>query len=316
MADTIDIQALITAVDTADSVDTLVDAVEAIAQTGAVEAMPTLLAALNFNNPGAAVAAVDGFIQIGEPAVEPLLTLLDNQNYGARAWALRALAGIGDPRALALLIETAKDDYALSVRRAATRGLGTIRWHLVAPDHMSEQQRLVLETLTLVAQDSEWVVRYAAIAGLQSLAESLAATQPEVVPHILGTLQAIARKDEDVGVRSRAQMAQQQLSKLAQSILFLDDSDDSGPGANTDWQATLDQLYRRKSDERKPQSREGDPKNYRAVVSQLNLTPKKKQASAQWCQMGLPRWSHIWMPIFQRWRKISPLSTQRQQVSL
>ena len=89
MSDTTEIQNLIAAVDAADSVDTLVDAVEALAQTGVVEAMPTLLAALNFNNPGAAVAAVEGFILIGEPAVVPLLALLDNQNYGARAWALR-----------------------------------------------------------------------------------------------------------------------------------------------------------------------------------------------------------------------------------
>ena len=294
MPDTPDIQALIAAVDAAESVETLVDAVEDIAQTGDIEALPTLLAALNFNNPGAAVAAVEGFILIGEPAVEPLLNLLDNHNYGARAWALRALAGIGDPRALSILLDTAKNDYALSVRRAAARGLGTVRWHLVPPQELGDRQQAVLETLTQVSQDPEWVVRYAAIAGLQSLAESLAATQPGVVPQILEVLHHAARQDEDQGVQARAKMAQQLLSKLAQSILF---SDDSGPGSappQTDWQQTLEQLYRRKSDERKPESPEGDPSRFRAVVSQLNLQSKKKRRhlspQGQRLLLGLRRW--------------------------
>ena len=288
-----DIQDLIAAVDAADSVETLVDAVEAVAQTGAVEALPTLLAALNFNNPGAAVAAVDGFILIGEPAVEPLLALLENQNYGARAWALRALAGIGDPQALDLLIQTAQADYALSVRRAAARGLGTIRWHWVPADQMQTKQQAVLETLGSVTRDPEWVVRYAAIAGLQSLAESLAATQPQVLPQILEQLQAIATEDEDPSVRARARMAQQQLSKLSKSILWSEDAGDSGAGVKTDWQMTLDQLYRRKSDERQPPPREGDPNRYRAVVSQLNLAPKKKRRP-----QGIPLQMPLgWMPL-------------------
>lgn len=272
-----DIQALIAAVDAADSVETLVDAVEALAQAGSVAALPTLLAALNFNNPGAAVAAVDGFILIGEPAVEPLLELLDNQNYGARAWALRALAGIGDPRALDLLLTTAKEDYALSVRRAAARGLGTIRWHLVSPQDIGDRQRQVLETLAMVAQDPEWVVRYAAIAGLQSLAESLAATQPTVLPAILKQLQGVSQTDTDPSVRARARMAKRQLSKLSQSILWSEESEDPPTGGTGNWKQTLDQLYRRKSDERKPKGQAGDPANYRAVVSQLQFSPSKKK---------------------------------------
>ena len=286
-----DIQALIAAVDAAESVETLVDAVEAVAQTGSVEALPTLLAALNFNNPGAAVAAVDGFILIGEPAVAPLLDLLENQNYGARAWALRALAGIGDPRALDLLITTAQDDYALSVRRAAARGLGTIRWHLVPPEQMGDRQRQVLEALAVIVQDPEWVVRYAAIAGLQSLAESLAATQPTIVPQIVTQLQDLMRTDADAGVRARAQMAQQQLSKLSRSILWSDDeSGGSPPATQADWQETLARLYQRKSEERKPPGRAGDPANYRAVVSQLQQESSKKK---RWFRLRLRRWRWI-----------------------
>ncbi|HLO48947.1 MAG TPA: HEAT repeat domain-containing protein, partial [Kamptonema sp.] len=82
---------LIRAVETADSAAGLLNAVKALAETNSESAIPTLIAVLGYNNPGAAVAAVDGLIQIGEPAVLPLLEQLDGYNYGARAWAIRAL---------------------------------------------------------------------------------------------------------------------------------------------------------------------------------------------------------------------------------
>jgi phycocyanobilin lyase subunit beta len=119
-------QQLINAVEEADSSAKLLQAVQNLAAASLEESVPTLIAALGYNNPGAAVAAVDGLVQIGEPAVKPLLELLDNYNYGARAWAVRAMAGIGDPRGLNTLLDAAKNDFALSVRRAAARGLGTI----------------------------------------------------------------------------------------------------------------------------------------------------------------------------------------------
>ena len=102
----------------------LADAVKTLAEAQILETAPELIRALNYNTPGAAVAAVDGLIGIGKPAVLPLLELLSDDNYGARAWALRALSGIGDPRSLPQLLDTAKNDFALSVRRAAAKGLG------------------------------------------------------------------------------------------------------------------------------------------------------------------------------------------------
>jgi phycocyanobilin lyase beta subunit len=135
------VQQLISAVEEADSSAKLVEAVQNLASSGSEEAVPTLIAALGYNNPGAAVAAVDGLIEIGEKAVKPLLQLLDNYNYGARAWAVRALAGIGDPRGFNTLLDAAKNDFALSVRRAAARGLGTIHWQ-----QMSSEQRSNLPT--------------------------------------------------------------------------------------------------------------------------------------------------------------------------
>ena len=62
--------------------------------------------------------------RIGKEAVEPLLSSLDAHNYGARAWAVRALAGIGDVRGLDVLEDALSHDIGPSVRRAAARGLG------------------------------------------------------------------------------------------------------------------------------------------------------------------------------------------------
>jgi len=95
-------------------------------------AIACLVEVLGFNNPGAAVAAVDGLIALGAPAVEPLLQRLDPRNYGARAWAVRALAGIGDVRGLELLEEALASDVGPSVRRAAACGLGNLRLDALA----------------------------------------------------------------------------------------------------------------------------------------------------------------------------------------
>ena len=101
---------LIEAVDKADSADKLLEAVENLADAVSEAAIPTLIQVLGFNNPGAAVAAVDGLIKIGDPVVKPLLDSLDDYNYGARAWSLRVFAGVGDPVALDLLIKATITD--------------------------------------------------------------------------------------------------------------------------------------------------------------------------------------------------------------
>ncbi|NET36227.1 MAG: HEAT repeat domain-containing protein, partial [Cyanothece sp. SIO1E1] len=125
---------LIHAVDVADSADLLLEAVENLAAARLEAAIPTLIATLSYNNPGAAVAAVEGLIDLGTPAVPALMEQLDRHNYTARAWAIRALAGIGDPRGLVTLLEAATTDFSLSVRRAAARGLGMIKWHWFPDD--------------------------------------------------------------------------------------------------------------------------------------------------------------------------------------
>ncbi|MEH2144083.1 HEAT repeat domain-containing protein [Nostoc sp.] len=204
---------LIRAVEEADSSDRLLDAVQELGAAGIEEAVPTLIAALGYNNPGAAVAAVDGLIAIGEVAVPPLLELIDDYNYGARAWALRALAGIGDVRALDTLLEAAKNDFSLSVRRAAARGLGTLRWHQVPPEKLESVQTQVLEALLLISQDPEWVVRYAAVTSLETLAVAIAVTSPDQASRITNQLEHLLDTDADLGVRTRVKFAQEKIQQ-------------------------------------------------------------------------------------------------------
>ena len=194
---------LIEAVDKADSAEKLLEAVEDLADAVSVEAIPTLIQVLGFNNPGAAVAAVDGLIQIGDPAVQPLLDSLDDYNYGARAWSLRVFAGIGDPVALDLLLKAAVTDFSQSVRRAAARGLGIIQWDKLPPDQVTKAQQSALQTLLMATEDGEWVVRYAAIAGLQSLGKN----QPDFIDQIKIKLQALCDREQETGVKARAELA-------------------------------------------------------------------------------------------------------------
>jgi phycocyanobilin lyase subunit beta len=197
---------LIATLDAADSAQRLLDATVAIAAVQSIEAIPTLVKVLGYNNPGAAVAAVDGLIQLGEPAATALIALLDGYNYGARAWALRALAGIGDPRSFDLVVATAREDFSQSVRRAATRGVGSVQWHQVEdPTQRQSMQHKARQTLMqILQQDHEWVVRYAALTALEQLSRSL---DRRSVTDIRDRLASICHEDEALIVRSRAQLA-------------------------------------------------------------------------------------------------------------
>lgn len=118
--------ARIAALQQAGSALALLQATQELASCADASAAPVLVEVLGFNNPGAAVAAVEGLISLGTAAVDALLQL-DPENYGARAWAVRALAGIGDVRGLELLLDALGSDVAASVRRAAAKGLGQLQ---------------------------------------------------------------------------------------------------------------------------------------------------------------------------------------------
>jgi phycocyanobilin lyase beta subunit len=197
---------LIQAVESADSKGTMVVAVHNLAAAHDVAAIPTLITVLGYNNPGAAVAAVDGLASLGSAAVPALLEQIDGYNYGARAWAIRALALIGDPRALPVLLDTARGDFALSVRRAAARGLGAIAWSKLSADQATTSQAEARAVLTAATQDPEWVVRYAAVAGLHGLAAALIDPTTQR-PLLLAALKQAFQHDETPAVQARARLA-------------------------------------------------------------------------------------------------------------
>ena len=164
------IDGLMQAVELADSADALVLATRSLAASRQAAAAPTLVQVLGYNNPGAAVAAVEGLIALGVEAVPALLDQLDPRNYGARAWAVRALAGIGDVRGLAVLEDALATDVGPSVRRAAARGLGQLHLNGLPAEQQSTIRERCLLALEAATGDGEWVVRYAVAAGLESLA--------------------------------------------------------------------------------------------------------------------------------------------------
>lgn len=260
------LSALIDAIDRADSAIALTDAVQALADACLTEAVPTLVEALSYNNPGAAVAAVDGLVQLGEPAVAGLLEQLDLNNYTARAWAIRALAGIGDPRGLVTLLGAATADISMSVRRAAARGLGKMKWHWF-PEHLLEvAQAEALEALLFVAQsDEEWVVRYAAIVGLETLSKALATVQVDWQEQIQDLFAERATQDLSGAVRARSLRAQQYLREEAPFLEEAPPQDQRYAPSINEWEQILDKLYKRKGEERAVLS-EGDPAKYRQLL--------------------------------------------------
>ena len=198
----------------ADTSEGLLNAVKELAASCHHAAIPTLIEVLGYNNPGAAVAAVEGLIQLGEVTVPYILKQLDSYNYGARAWAVRALAGIGDHRALALLLDSVEHDFSPSVRRSAAKGLGNLSWSQFAADEVSQKEQLVLDSLLKASQESEWVVRYAAIVGLESLALSVSQTSPssglkqEILQHLKNRLDL----EMDSTVQARIKLIRERIS--------------------------------------------------------------------------------------------------------
>jgi len=206
--------ALIAAVQKADSADGLLRATQELAASGDPAAAPTLVEVLGFNNPGAAVAAVEGLINLGASAVAALLQL-DPENYGARAWAVRALAGIGDVRGLELLLDALGSDVAASVRRAAAKGLGQLVLDGLPDATKHRVRQRCLAALLAASNDGEWVVRYAVAVGLESMAAGLSPHLPEWQQARAGLASLHASTQDNVQVvQRRAHLALLRLEQL------------------------------------------------------------------------------------------------------
>ena len=196
------VAARIAALQQAGSALALLQATQELASCADASAAPVLVEVLGFNNPGAAVAAVKGLISLGPAAVEALLQL-DPVNYGARAWAVRALAGIGDVRGLELLLDALGSDVAASVRRAAAKGLGQMQLAELPPDQQQDVQRQCLGALLAATSDGEWVVRYAVAVGLELLAAGLPPHLPEWQQARAGLVTLLAAATDNAPVVQR-----------------------------------------------------------------------------------------------------------------
>lgn len=205
---------LIQLVEQASSPAQLVAAVEALTAAQSEAAIPTLIKVLGYNNPEAAAAAIEGLVKLGGVAVPHLLEQLDDYNYGARAYSFRALAAIADPRAFEVLLAAAETDFAPSVRRAAAKGLGNLNWHQLPAEQREPAQDRTLAILTQLAQDPEWAIRYAAVAGLQSLASPKSMPSPKLTAKILVWFDQMLQQDTDLAIKARVLMAQQQLGAI------------------------------------------------------------------------------------------------------
>lgn len=195
---------LIRAIATAETPDQLVTAVKNLAAIKDTSAIPTLIAVFGYNNPEAAIVAAAALTELGEVAVPQLLNL-DDYNYGARAYSIRTLAAIADPRALDVLIDTTLTDFAPSVRRAAAKGLGNLQWHKLDIVASQIATNRALETLLCICEDTDWSIRYAAVVGLQALAKVATVRSP-----IFAKFASMLTNDTEKAVRARVQLAYSQ----------------------------------------------------------------------------------------------------------
>ncbi|CAN8075529.1 unnamed protein product [Agarophyton chilense] len=147
-----------------DSPTALITAAEQIAQASKSypQTLPVLVDMLGFNNPPAARIAISALIQAGDTAVPPLLTGVAAFNYSVNAYALRALAGIGNPSVLQVCLACAKTGPIPNVRRAACKALASLQYA------DARQARIAYECLLALADaEVDWGVRYASIVGLE-----------------------------------------------------------------------------------------------------------------------------------------------------
>jgi len=87
--------------------------------------------------------------------------------------------------------------------------MGQLRWDVLPPEARETAQSKVFETLKTVATDEEWIVRYAAIVGLESLAKQVFTAE------IQEYLQQQQEAESDLTARSRIQFALRNLDPLS-----------------------------------------------------------------------------------------------------
>lgn len=202
------LQKAILALDRATTTSELVEATQTICGLKDLEAAPTLIKVLGFNNPAVGAVATQGLIALGRDVVPILVVNLDVGNYGARAWVVRAIATLRDPRGLDLLEHALNADIAPSVRRSATRGLAEME---LEGSNVSKDFSRCCEALFKAAADDEWIVRYAAAFGLEKRFGHNS-TSTGLKTQAIAHLEELSSNSEAVKVvKQRAKLALQRL---------------------------------------------------------------------------------------------------------
>ena len=202
------LQKAILALDRATTTSELVEATQTICGLKDLEAAPTLSKVLGFNNPAVGAVATQGLIALGRDVVPILVVNLDVGNYGARAWVVRAIATLRDPRGLDLLEHALNADIAPSVRRSATRGLAEME---LEGSNVSKDFSRCCEALFKAAADDEWIVRYAAAFGLEQRFGHNS-TNTGLKTQAIAHLEELSSNSEAVKVvKQRAKLALQRL---------------------------------------------------------------------------------------------------------
>ena len=202
------LQKAILALDRATTTSELVEATQTICGLKDLEAAPTLIKVLGFNNPAVGAVATQGLIALGRDVVPILVVNLDVGNYGARAWVVRAIATLRDPRGLDLLEHALNADIAPSVRRSATRGLAEME---LEGSNVSKDFSRCCEALFKAAADDEWIVRYAAAFGLEQRFGHNS-TNTGLKTQAIAHLEELSSNSEaDKVVKQRAKLALQRL---------------------------------------------------------------------------------------------------------
>lgn len=139
-----------------------VHAAQALGRMGerAAAAVPYLIAALNDNarlavrSPAedlpfssVAEAAMTALVDIGAPAVEPLISALGNSNPGVRRMATEALGSIRDPRTIDPLVQVLESDVDALVQATAVDAL------------RKKDDPRAMEALVLAERHENWMVR-------------------------------------------------------------------------------------------------------------------------------------------------------------
>lgn len=124
--------------------------------------LPVLVDMLGFNNPVAAGLAIEALARADRFAVPVLLTGVAAFNYAVNAYALRALARIGDPTTMDVCTACAVRGPIPNVRRAACRALGALHF-----ENVTDATTAFTTLVALADGEPDWGVRYAAIVALE-----------------------------------------------------------------------------------------------------------------------------------------------------